>query len=95
MAGESLSCTASRKKSKNKSSNYSLSSENGGAGDGAGQPNGNGKARVPPVITTRGGLRVYKVVILGDGGVGKSGECKCVFLFLINYVLLFWEKCNL
>jgi len=22
----------------------------------------------------RGGLRVYKIVILGDGGVGKSGE---------------------
>ena len=24
--------------------------------------------------TTRGGLRIYKVVVLGDGGVGKSGE---------------------
>lgn len=23
--------------------------------------------------TTRGGLRVYKIVVLGDGGVGKSG----------------------
>lgn len=22
---------------------------------------------------TRGGLRVYKIVVLGDGGVGKSG----------------------
>lgn len=27
----------------------------------------------PP--TTRGGLRVYKIVVLGDGGVGKSGKC--------------------
>lgn len=69
MAGESLSCAAARKKSKNKSSNYSLSSENGGGL----QPNGNGKEELP-VRTTRGGLRVYKVVILGDGGVGKSGE---------------------
>lgn len=23
--------------------------------------------------TTRGGIRVYKIVVLGDGGVGKSG----------------------
>lgn len=53
---------AARKKSKNKSSNYSLSSENG-------ENSKNG----PPIRTTRGGLRVYKIVILGDGGVGKSG----------------------
>ena len=26
----------------------------------------------------RGGLRVYKIVILGDGGVGKSGMFKVV-----------------
>lgn len=26
--------------------------------------------------TTRGGLRVYKIVVLGDGGVGKSGNFK-------------------
>lgn len=62
MAGDSMGCAA-RKKSKNKTtSNYSLSSENG---DNA--KNG------PPIRTTRGGLRVYKIVILGDGGVGKSG----------------------
>lgn len=73
MAGESLSCAAARKKSKNKSSsNYSLSSENGGHHQHP--ANGNGKVELPPVRTTRGGLRVYKVVILGDGGVGKSGE---------------------
>lgn len=24
--------------------------------------------------TTRGGIRVYKIVVLGDGGVGKSGK---------------------
>lgn len=30
-------------------------------------------ATVPPA-QTRGGHRVYKVVVLGDGGVGKSGE---------------------
>lgn len=64
--GDPIGCAA-RKKSKNKTSNYSLSSENGG--DMA--KNGGG----PPVRTTRGGLRVYKIVILGDGGVGKSGKC--------------------
>ncbi|XP_029154795.1 GTP-binding protein Rit2 isoform X2 [Nylanderia fulva] len=35
----------------------------------------NGGDDVVPVITqptTRGGLRVYKIVVLGDGGVGKS-----------------------
>lgn len=63
--GDPIGCAA-RKKSKNKTSNYSLSSENGGdlAKNGG-----------PPVRTTRGGLRVYKIVILGDGGVGKSGKC--------------------
>lgn len=55
---------AARKKSKNKTSNYSLSSENGDMGTNGGAP----------VRTTRGGLRVYKIVILGDGGVGKSGK---------------------
>lgn len=54
---------AARKKSKNKTtSNYSLSSENGD------------NAKNEPPRTTRGGLRVYKIVILGDGGVGKSGR---------------------
>lgn len=24
-------------------------------------------------VQTRGGIRVYKIVVLGDGGVGKSG----------------------
>ncbi|XP_043253550.1 GTPase HRas isoform X2 [Colletes gigas] len=34
----------------------------------------NGKNDIPvaPQPTTRGGLRVYKIVVLGDGGVGKS-----------------------
>lgn len=25
-------------------------------------------------VQTRGGVRVYKIVVLGDGGVGKSGK---------------------
>ena len=27
-----------------------------------------------PVTGTKKGIRMYKIVILGDGGVGKSGE---------------------
>jgi len=37
----------------------------------------NGSLIKPPPVppqNMRGGLRVYKIVILGDGGVGKSGE---------------------
>lgn len=30
-------------------------------------------AGVSSAPTTRGGIRVYKIVVLGDGGVGKSG----------------------
>lgn len=59
MAGESIGC-ASRKKSKNKKANKN-------------ENNGDLSKSVQPT-TTRGGLRVYKIVILGDGGVGKSGE---------------------
>lgn len=32
-------------------------------------------------LNTRGGLRVYKIVVLGDGGVGKSGTTVIVFVF--------------
>lgn len=58
MGDMGMGCTARRKSKKN--SDYSLSE------------NGEGSKSGPP-RTTRGGLRVYKIVILGDGGVGKSG----------------------
>lgn len=66
----------------------------------------NGKDDVPVVAqpTTRGGVRVYKIVVLGDGGVGKSGnssisrrvasrraadlEEDCVFIFLFRVRLV-------
>lgn len=45
----------------------------------------NGKNDVPVVSQpiTRGGLRVYKIVVLGDGGVGKSGIIQ-FYLSLFN-----------
>lgn len=36
--------------------------------------------------TTRNGLRVYKIVILGDGGVGKSGKCYNATIFMFVYL---------
>lgn len=62
MAGESIGC-ASRKKSKSKKDDKHGKNEN----------NGNLSKVAQQSKTTRGGLRVYKIVILGDGGVGKSG----------------------
>lgn len=44
--------------------------------------------------TNRAGLRVFKIVILGDGGVGKSGKRFFVILYLQQIVcyLLYWRK---
>lgn len=36
--------------------------------------------------TTRGGLRVYKIVILGDGGVGKSGKQTIKRILVVYYL---------
>ncbi|XP_046404184.1 GTP-binding protein Rit1 isoform X1 [Ischnura elegans] len=44
-----------------------------GSGDGNKDRDGIGQGPGPvPSKTTRGGLRVYRIVVLGDGGVGKS-----------------------
>lgn len=63
MAGEASSSSASKKKGKlvrQESGKCSeIESDKCTAGSSA--------------QTTRGGLRVYKIVVLGDGGVGKSG----------------------
>lgn len=61
MAGESIGCT-SRKKSKAKKDDRMDRNE-----DNRDCP------KASFTKTTRSGLRVYKIVILGDGGVGKSG----------------------
>lgn len=61
MAGDTIGCTA-RKKSKKKASLKSNKSDSDDC-----------KAPVLPKAT-RGGLRVYKIVMLGSGFVGKSGN---------------------
>lgn len=61
MAGDYTGCAA-LKKSKSRHSDNSSKSDNNES---------NSKTSAP--VQTRGGLRVYKIVILGDGGVGKSG----------------------
>lgn len=45
-----------------------------GGTDGRDGRGGSQGANTPVPSQTRGGLRVYKIVVLGDGGVGKSGE---------------------
>ena len=53
------------------------------AQDANSSTNGKDKAPAANVVptTTRGGLRVYKIVVLGDGGVGKSG----ILYFIIKF----------
>lgn len=46
-----------------------------GGSDGRDGRGGSQGVHMPVPSQTRGGLRVYKIVVLGDGGVGKSGEC--------------------
>jgi hypothetical protein len=45
-----------------------------GGTDGRDGRGGRQAVNMPVPSQTRGGLRVYKIVVLGDGGVGKSGE---------------------
>lgn len=85
MAGESIGCT-SRKKCKSKQKD-DKSDRNDNNGDGP---------RAAFTKTTRGGLRVYKIVILGDGGVGKSGKSivwlQCSILLFVEFAKMVNNK---
>lgn len=70
MTGESIGC-APRKKNKNKK-------EDKNGKNGKNENNGDLSETIDPSKTIRGGLRVYKIVILGDGGVGKSGKISSI-----------------
>lgn len=84
MAGDmsSIGCAALKKSSKikvtsDKENNASISNAvSCVSGGGARKENGHLATKPPnvPPQNMRGGLRVYKIVILGDGGVGKSGK---------------------
>ena len=88
MAGDFTGCAAIRKKASNgigttnSSSSSSASNknndENGGGGGGGGGCGNNGKEGRKLVDNNvhhyKDPLKTYKIVILGDGGVGKSGE---------------------
>lgn len=66
MAGE-VSLKKRSKLCRQESSKSGKDSENGLDRQAASSSNNQDK--------TRSGIRVYKIVVLGDGGVGKSGIC--------------------
>ncbi|XP_075167051.1 ras-related protein interacting with calmodulin [Haematobia irritans] len=73
----SIGCAALKKSSKQKLSNdkeNNSSIHNSVTASGTRKENGHLVMKPPnaPPQNMRGGLRVYKIVILGDGGVGKS-----------------------
>lgn len=72
---------AARKKSKSRSRSDDSSSKSDSGAD----------ISKPQPITTRGGLRVYKIVILGDGGVGKSGKFFFVKKFRKKINIINWN----
>lgn len=90
----SIGCAALKKSSKFKLTsdkennatinNVGIGSTGTGIGAAGRKENGQLAMKQPnvPPQNMRGGLRVYKIVILGDGGVGKSGKYSqiCVLL---------------
>lgn len=80
MAGDmsSVGCAALKKSSKLKlsSDKENNASFHNSVASGTRKENGHLAMKPPnvPPQNMRGGLRVYKIVILGDGGVGKSGK---------------------
>lgn len=94
MAGDmsSIGCAALKKSSKlklasDKENNSSITNA-GCPGFGNRKENGHLAMKPPnvPPQNMRGGLRVYKIVILGDGGVGKSGNFFLNFLYKNVYI---------
>lgn len=67
MAGQVTPSSSGHKRNKHKS-NKQDSNKNGKELDIEAE-----KARINHLATTRNGVRVYKIVVIGDGGVGKSG----------------------
>lgn len=80
MAGEVFSANSKKKAKnlKNLNGNSSGSNKNGNSDIMASSLNSNKPQ-------TNRGLRVYKIVILGDGGVGKSGELIAAHFIRNNY----------
>ncbi|XP_017120453.1 GTP-binding protein Rit2 [Drosophila elegans] len=76
MAGDmSIGCAALKRSSKLRSCTSAADTDSMRVpSDHRGSENGNSLVKPPPMPpqNMRGGLRVYKIVILGDGGVGKS-----------------------
>lgn len=79
MGGDFAGCTSIRKKSSsggsgNSSSNGSVGGSNNNSNSSSSNKNDSAGGVLIPVHHYKDPLKTYKIVILGDGGVGKSGE---------------------
>lgn len=99
MAGDmSIGCAALKRSTKLKSCTSAADTDSMHHMPNERKENGNNMGLLikPPSApqNMRGGLRVYKIVILGDGGVGKSGELTAsvfllsVFIFFLSLRIL-------
>lgn len=95
MAGDmSIGCAALKRSTKLKSCTSAADTDSMHHMPNDRKENGNntGLLMKPPCApqNMRGGLRVYKIVILGDGGVGKSGKLAAApSVFLLSVFILF------
>lgn len=90
MAGDmsTVGCAALKKSAKQKLSSDKENNSSITNAVGNRKENGHLAMKPPnvPPLNMRGGLRVYKIVILGDGGVGKSGK----YGFILGLLLIFF-----
>lgn len=92
MGGDFTGCTSIRKKSSSDELSYSRGSGSNGSGCSSGSKQNDNNSRRTTDNNSAGlmvhhykdPLKTYKIVILGDGGVGKSGNSLSLTI-MVNY----------
>lgn len=99
MAGDmsTVGCAALKKSAKQKLSSDKENNSSITNAVGNRKENGHLAMKPPnvPPLNMRGGLRVYKIVILGDGGVGKSGKYGFILVLLFFFFAFAYCSCSL